>query len=932
MRYLYSCLFIIIINCVLSAQNEEIKRFNELDSTIFTLLSQGAYQEATTHTSEFVALSKTLPDSINVNIFHLTGLVSFYAGQYPTTEKYWLKVKALYAKLYGTKNLDYAGALNDLAALYYTMGNYELVENLYLECWDILKLHGGESDPNAATMLNNLGLLYQTQEEYEKAEKVFFISKEIRENILGKEHPEYFQSLNNLGLLYTLSGNYKDAEIYLLKALAGREQLHGKSHPEYAVSSTNLASLYRSTGDHKKLYPLLIETLDRWTAIVGKEHPHCAGTLTSLASLAVENKEFEKALDYCFKALDANTKEEVNPQTIYQDLAKKTYYSNERLMESIMVLMDALAGIYHENKDKKTLKNLYELSQSAMQFNKQLRNEFILESSKLNALKDNYHYTQVAMDAAMTFYADEQKLDYLYDAFELAEESKAVILSSTLKGKYAKHIGILPDSLISREQKLQKDLDGLTKAKIEVTSEEHLAIINARTNELMDKIDQFKEQIKSNHPNYYQLKYNSSVATTQDIQKKLAKDALFLEYVIGDEKSYLFAVQKDKVEVLTLDFSKKVLDENIAVLRNLLSNYSVVMDKPQQAYEDYTEVAYWFYEKLLQPIVEKKSEVNQLIIVTDGALGHLPFETFLTSEPSSPELRDYRTLSYLIKDYKISYNYSATLWLENQHNSKVKNNGKVLACAGSYSNNTGEDIPNRSVRLRRLRDGLSDLPAAKEEVKELSRLFEGTFLMDTATNEHFFKENASDYNVIHLAMHGTLSKKYPILSSLVFTENGDSLEDNFLQAYEISHLKLNAQLVTLSACETGYGDFAQGEGVISLARSFMYAGVPSVLVSLWQVNDLSTSKVMKAFYENLAKGLDKAEALQQAKLHYLEISSGIAAHPAFWSPFVQLGDSQAIELTRPNKDFSLVGWIIGLLGGLALLGISMKFLKKKEVA
>lgn len=130
-------------------------------------------------------------------------------------------------------------------------------------------------------------------------------------------------------------------------------------------------------------------------------------------------------------------------------------------------------------------------------------------------------------------------------------------------------------------------------------------------------------------------------------------------------------------------------------------------------------------------------------------------------------------------------------------------------------------------------------------------------------------------------MHGVLDKEEPLLSSLAFTEIGDSLEDNFCRVYEISQMDINAQLVVLSACETGFGKFEQGEGVMSLARSFMYAGVPSLVVSLWQINDLSTAIIMQHFYGGLAKGLNKSLALKDTKQKYLAGTKGLASHPIF---------------------------------------------------
>ena len=199
-------------------------------------------------------------------------------------------------------------------------------------------------------------------------------------------------------------------------------------------------------------------------------------------------------------------------------------------------------------------------------------------------------------------------------------------------------------------------------------------------------------------------------------------------------------------------------------------------------------------------------------------------------------------------------------------------------------------------------------------------------MQNDSTNEAYFKQVAGDYKVIHLAMHGILNQRYPILSSLAFTEDGSAEEDNFLQAYEISHLDLNAELVVLSACETGSGKFEQGEGVLSLARSFMFAGVPALVVSLWQVNDYSTALIMERFYKELANGADKAVALRTAKLSYLSNSEGIMGHPTFWSAFIQLGDSKRVYLVSKG---TWTPWFIG--GGLLLVfGLGL-LIKRKQV-
>jgi len=314
-------------------------------------------------------------------------------------------------------------------------------------------------------------------------------------------------------------------------------------------------------------------------------------------------------------------------------------------------------------------------------------------------------------------------------------------------------------------------------------------------------------------------------------------------------------------------------------------------------------------------------------------LGVLPFEVFLTKDISKQQL-DYKEMPYLLNNYAISYNYSASVWKNNLAARKRENNAKLLACAAYYPSDDERNLAektqvrgSRPLHLFELRNALSPLPAAEEEVKGLSTKFSGQFLTGDAANEQNFRNQAKDYAIIHLAMHGLLNKNTPILSSLAFTENYDSLSDNFLQAQEIALLDLNADLVVLSACETGYGKFEQGEGVMSLARSFMYANVPALVVSLWQVNDGSTAWIMGAFYDNLANGMPKDKALQQAKLDFIQHADGIIAHPAFWSAFIQLGDTQAIELKAKGNQ-SLI-WILGI-GGLLLALFLFFFFRNKN--
>lgn len=336
-----------------------------------------------------------------------------------------------------------------------------------------------------------------------------------------------------------------------------------------------------------------------------------------------------------------------------------------------------------------------------------------------------------------------------------------------------------------------------------------------------------------------------------------------------------------------------------------------------------------FYEAVLYyrmgqyATVLTDSNLQNLVIIPSDQLGHIPFETLLTHH--STNIINYKKLPYLLNRYAISYDYSAALWHNNQQ-SRQQNNQQLLAYAANYRPDSLLTV--RPPQQQKLRKTLQPLPAAQKELEELEKFIDGIFYYKHHATEKTFKTKAADYGIIHLAMHGILDQKHPILSSLVFTENSDTTEDNFLQAYEISQLELNADLVVLSACETGYGKFQQGEGVMSLARSFMYAGTPAMIVSLWQVNDYCTAIIMQNLYQNLAEGMDKATALQKAKLDFIKTSNSTIGHPAYWAPFIQLGNRHPIQM---RGEESYLWWIVVGISFLLLLMV-IGVMRKRETA
>ncbi|MCH2022611.1 MAG: CHAT domain-containing protein [Saprospiraceae bacterium] len=854
---------------------------------------------------------------------HNLAMTYKYMGRYKKVEDLYLKAKNIRAKTLGEKHPDYAVSLNNLAVLYYNLGNYKKAEVFYLQCKNIESETLGVDHPHYATGLNNLAALYMNMGENVKAESLFLESQKIRLKALGTQHPDYAASLNNLAMFYEKNNAYQKAELYALESNVILKNILGEDHLSYAINLNNLAALYVKMQRYKKAEELFFKANNIKYNIYGNEHPGYVTGLNNLALLYRKTGELDKAYELCLQGIDFNCVEIDSTYKFldFSELIGFEYYSFPQMSTLLKTLLSVLKDQYELNGNRQILKKRYTLAKVSIQLNEQFRNELINEKDKLRVVSSSIFFIRHGIESAKLLRKDE----YIQEAFSFAEFNKSMLLSDAVKGNRAYNIGDLPDDLIDYEISLQNKFSELKQQEYEYRNSKVHSEILRELSGLQIDIDLFLDSIRHEYPKYHALKYASITAKASEVQNLLDEESVFLEYLITDTIVYLFSITKDNIDLFQLDVDTKELKEKIGLLRNALTSYVDIVNGKPKVLSDYTSTAYWFYQNFLDIALTNKSYKN-LIIVTDGELGHLPFETFL-SKPSKQE-QDYATLSYLVNDYNISYNYSATLWKENILNTNTNNNRRIIAFAADYPDIDSSLLKIRFIDDYNLRRSLMPLEATREEVQSLSKKYLGEFLFNEDANENYFKEKASDYAVIHLAMHGVFDPRRPIMSSLAFTENYDTLEDNFLQAHEISKQQLNADMVVLSACETGYGRFEQGEGIISLARSFMYAGAPSLVVSLWQVNDVSTALIMKSFYDNLANGMNKAQALRQAKLFYIRNSDGIAAHPAFWSPFIQLGDSRPIYLKTKVRTWRLYG-IVGL--GFILLIVIYRIIGRKNV-
>jgi CHAT domain-containing protein len=401
----------------------------------------------------------------------------------------------------------------------------------------------------------------------------------------------------------------------------------------------------------------------------------------------------------------------------------------------------------------------------------------------------------------------------------------------------------------------------------------------------------------------------------------LKEDQGFIEYFVGDSSLFAFKITKTEFEIFTLDAQESMMNRVGDFRKSIYGYFLSSKDRSEQMKSkyatQYADQAYKLYQNLIEPL---GTLPHRLIIIPAGPMCDMPFESLLTAEISNPE--HYKSHPYLLKDHLISYCYSATLLKEMMYKKHLPTDYTYVGFAPSFGESATSVI-------RGKRFALSPLAFNKPEIESINALLGGgTIFKDEAATENQFKEIASDYKIIHFATHGMANSNDPDYSLLAFTEIDDDQENEFLYVSDLYNLELNAEMVVLSACETALGKNFSGEGIMSLARGFSYAGTKSIFTTLWSVNDHSTYNIIQAYYTYLQQGLEKDEALRLSKLDYIERANNFTAHPFLWSPYILIGDTDEVPCLQKNRTWIWVGGAIVAL--LFLAGLALFLRPKKE--
>lgn len=728
------------------------------------------------------------------------------------------------------------------------------------------------------------------------------------EKIYGPDHAGTGVILLNIGNIHLQTGDYAKALQYYRQA----QEIQIKNKAEVQVEELNdlMGETYLEMGEYQLALEVTATSSDTYSRVYYPEHEYVAGVhvlrakaLKGLNQLNQALQELEKAekiyqkslgqrhqkiadlhynrsliyeskgeintsLKWIQKAMMCNSYQ-FNSENIQQNPEPGDFISTPDMLRYLSEKARFLNSATSDRASQLASQRLYDLAINAM--DEMLKDQN--NNKDVSSINEVYRNIYDASLHNLSKLYEIEKSDELKEKMLLTVgEAKSRALQLNHSHKKAQAYANLPQSVLAQEQEALNEI-AYTQSRLldtlELTEtlkkyfEDRLFYAKREKEKLMT-------QLENDHPDYYQLKYERNLSDSKTIQQNLKPDEAYLEYHQANNKLYTFIITKDLFEIhrteIPQDFDSLIAQFNTAIRSKQTDSYQETGQK---------------IHELVLSRADVLKKATKIFILPDRALWAVNFDLL----PTPDEATDY-----LIEHYAFSYGYSAALLFDKDR--KKRSNNKMLAF--SYQNSSAGGV----MSLENMRNSeLSDLPGTAQEIHSLSEIIAGDYYYGSEAREAVFKDKAADYAILHLALHGKVDYQNSDNSKLYFADQEGqtgSAEDELLYPFELYNMNLSADLAVLSACETGAGKITNGEGIMSLGRAFQYAGVKSLLLSQWEVSDPVSPVIMTSFYTNLKAGMNKAEALRQAKLSFLRTADNVAANPYYWGGFFILGNTEPV--------------------------------------
>jgi len=820
---------------------------------------------------------------------HLATTYYYYAttlnmiGDYPSAARYNEEAIRVYRQAMGEKGYSLANYYSSLGYAKRGMNQPEEAENAYRKALDIYL--GPPVFRQIDKSYYNYSVTLFYNKKFEEGLKYLNKAYEVRKAAHGEDSPLLLNIYEEYGEAYKEAEKWTEAKRYFEKCIKIEEKNPQKLATRMAAFKSSIGEIERNL-----------------------KHPRTALTYQ------------EEALAELGFDLSASSMDELDIiGTGRPDLVAGIFYE-------IALLLEELAKLDGEQELKQRALEIYKQSDH---FIDQRRLSFFSEEAKLSLAGKTREVFEKGISLAYELYEESGEQKYLETALYFSGKSKSLLLLLGLKESFALQSSGIPEHLTQREWELELELANLKTERYELQREEDASA--EKLNEIDQKLfhaerarDSLVTTFEKDFPDYHALKYELALPSVSEIQGQIPEQMKVLDYFWGEKSLYVFSLDRKELQGHKVEVKDSLLLAQINEFRTRVFNPFMGEHDADFIRErnEFARLSYLLRQELLpDELIAELADFDRLKVIPDGALGYLNYGLLLKEE--TPEGTGYRDMPYLFNEQGLSYAFSIGQWWHLLQKGSIKLTGKddLLAFRPSYPE-TAEEF---KLELA-MRKGFGPLYYSKQEIDQISQYFDTQIFEEEEATEKSFYQWASEFPLIQISGHAMIPDSAQNAAFIAFTDVNSSQYDDSLMLEELYAQRLHAEMVVLSACETGIGELYRGEGIMSLGRGFTYAGARSLVSSLWEVNDRSTAMIMKAFYQYLSEGMEKDLALRQAKKDYLNRSDQFQSHPYFWAAFVANGDMKSLEMEESGFDFK---WALGLLIVL-LVGLSLFRLKKKS--
>lgn len=793
-------------------------------------------------------------------------------GQYAIALESYEKAIAIYEKLH-LNHPNVAYGYKNAATIYMRMLDYPQTI-LYQE----KALAADSTNEYRPSILADLALTYFFIDSFETA---------LNYCLLGltdeKARTRDLARLNNIaGNAYQALKQPEKAEQYLKASLTLNKDLEAME--DIAKNSIELGALYDEMGNPALATSYFNEGLRAARIYFDSKDREFAKILANVGAFYLNHGNLDRAI-----ALFQEAMTQVFPGFDTLDIHVNPPISNTPLeswaMTSAAWKGEAFLKRYKINGDGEDLTNAAQCFDLAIAAHRILLNTYGSDKARLYLTDYNFNKYENAVTVNYLLWKKNQEPQYLNRVFELMEQSKGVVLQEAIDRNKALIFADLPDSLLQREESLRQEIAELhdeINGNVDLENAEDSIRVENKKKDLQDDelaYDRLLKDLTAANPRFRAIAQDTAVFNLAAMQKSLPDNATVLEYFMSEAWVYVFAIKKGHANLYRMP-NDSSFQQKINRYLGYFSESNRISDDPAGFFE-----ASWQAYQALMPM---PLHASHLIVIPDGRLNVLPFDALLTRAYNGT---DFGAAPFLAQTCAVQYGWSGALLSNTMGGAK---HSAWIHFSPVFAN--GE----RS---------LAPLLYSKEETTGFSGFKNYT---NTRASVELFQKLAADSYMLHLSTHATAGDSV--------TEPRIEFFDKPLYLSQLYALRIPADLAVLSACETQAGEVARGEGVMSLARGFAYAGARSLIAGFWQVNEQSTARLFSLFYKNIGKKMTKAKALQTAKLEYLKSDLPNARKsPYYWAGFVMVGQDGTLELPgRKSWPFVALAVIVAIAGGIIL--------------